>query len=217
MAGLPDVSPRGDRARLRLRHRRLLRAAGRAIRRGGRLRPRTRRARLGWAAERLATHPLQRRCRKSARATVCADPVRDGLAARGGRRRTSRAAAAFRRCPAARRAGGGAGYLRQRRARGEWLPEAPHARVAGGGLRCRRPRPAFAARLLSPRRKPDAGLPGLPPAPAGAPAVAPGPLAAAGGARRLDRLGAQAADADRDAMDRAGSPTQWLVFARSAA
>ncbi len=32
----------------------------------------------------------------------------------------------------------------------------------------------------------------------------------------LDRLGAQAADADRDAMDRAGSPTQWLVFARSA-
>lgn len=33
----------------------------------------------------------------------------------------------------------------------------------------------------------------------------------------LDRLGAQAADADHDAMDRVGSPTQWLVFARSAA
>lgn len=33
----------------------------------------------------------------------------------------------------------------------------------------------------------------------------------------LDRLGAQAAQADRDAMDHAGSPTQWLVFARSAA
>lgn len=34
---------------------------------------------------------------------------------------------------------------------------------------------------------------------------------------RLGRLGAQAAAADRDAMDRSGSPTQWLVFARSAA
>lgn len=34
---------------------------------------------------------------------------------------------------------------------------------------------------------------------------------------RLEHLGAQAADADRDAMDCAGSPTQWLVFARSAA
>lgn len=33
----------------------------------------------------------------------------------------------------------------------------------------------------------------------------------------LDRIGAQAAEADRDAMDRAGSPTQWLVFGRSAA
>ena len=33
----------------------------------------------------------------------------------------------------------------------------------------------------------------------------------------LDRIGAQAADADRDAMDHTGSPTQWLVFARSPA
>lgn len=33
----------------------------------------------------------------------------------------------------------------------------------------------------------------------------------------LERLGATAARADRDAMDRAGSPTQWLVFERSAA
>lgn len=33
----------------------------------------------------------------------------------------------------------------------------------------------------------------------------------------LARLGAKSAGADRDAMDRVGSPTQWLVFARSAA
>jgi SAM-dependent methyltransferase len=33
----------------------------------------------------------------------------------------------------------------------------------------------------------------------------------------LERIGAQAAQADPDAMDHAGSPTQWLVFERSAA